>query len=216
MVGSARRSALTRSLGLRGAYLPNIGDLVTDKGFSRTLIERVASFLTVVGANALACTDTWDTAIWVYDDFGANDAPLVAPSLFEELFLPAYKRMIGHWKRKGVQNVILHLDGNCVPFIDMFLEAGFTGIQGIYPTTGMTIPAIKGKYGKALSLIGGVCNIHVLPKGTPKDIEHHVASFVEAAHDGGVIIGAHSIDADIPVDNYAHYCSVLDRFDEGW
>jgi len=191
-------------------------DLVTDTGFCRALIDRVATFLTVVGVNALACTDTWDTAIWVYDDFGTNDAPLMAPSLFEELFLPAYKRMIGHWKQNGAQNVILHFDGNCVPFIDMFLEAGFTGIQGIYPTTGMTIPAIKAKYGKALSLIGGVCNIHVLTKGTHKDIERHVASIVEAGQDGGVIIGAHSIDEDVPVENYGHYCSALDRFDESW
>ena len=124
--------------------------------------------------------------------------------------------MISYWKSKGAKNIILHFDGNCLPFIDMFLEAGFTGIQGIYPTAGMTIPAVKAKYGKRLSLIGGVCNIHVLTKGTKKDIERQVASVVEVARDGGVIIGAHSIDVDIPVENYDFYYSLLDKCDATW
>ena len=109
----------------------------------------------------------------------------------------------------GSQNVILHCDGNCLALIDLLLEAGFTGIQGINPSAGMTVPAVKAKYGNRLALIGGMCNIHVLTKGSKKEIEKQVRSILEAAAEGGVIIGTHSIDSDIPVENYEYYYSIL-------
>jgi len=200
---------------LRGE-IPFLMDLVEDEDFCHALVGKVMNFLKVVGENALTYTNAWDTAIWVYDDFGTNQSPLISAAIFEKIFLLPYKKMISYWKSKGAKNIILHFDGNCLSFIDMFLEAGFTGIQGIYPTAGMTIPAVKAKYGKRLNLIGGVCNIHVLTKGTRKEIEHQIASIVEVAKDGGVIIGAHSIDVDIPVENYDYYYFVLDKFDRNW
>ena len=41
-------------------------------------------------------------------------------------------------------------------------------------------------------------------------------SIVEAAKEGGVIIGAHSIDYDIPVENYDYYYSMLEKLDKIW
>jgi len=186
---------------LRGEA-PFLMDLVDDEMFCRALVEKVAGFLTVAGENVLHGTNTWDTALWVYDDFGTNQTTLISPDVFERIFLGPYQKMISYWKSKGAKNIILHFDGNCLSIIDLLLEAGFTGIQGVYPTTGMTIPAVKAKYGNRLNLIGGMCNIHVLTKGTHADIEREVRSIVEAAKEGGVIIGAHSIDYDIPVENY--------------
>lgn len=200
---------------LRGE-IPFLMDLVEDVDFCQALIDKVMNFLTVVGEKVLEHTHTWDTALWVYDDFGTNESSLIAPAIFEKIFLPPYKKMISCWKAKGAQNIILHFDGNSTPFIDMFLEAGFTGIQGIYPTTGMTIPAMKAKYGKQLNLIGGVCNIHILTRGTKKEIEYQVASIVEVAKDGGVVIGSHSIDVDIPIENYDYYYQVLEKLNQMW
>lgn len=191
-------------------------DLVDDEQFCHALVEKTAAFLTVVGENVLRHTNTWDTAVWVYDDFGTNQTTLISPDVFERIFLVPYKKMISRWKSKGARNIILHFDGNCLPVMDLLLEAGFTGIQGIYPTTGMTIPAVKAKYGSRLNLIGGMCNIHVLTRGTHLDIEREVKSIVEVAKDGGVIIGAHSIDYDIPVENYDYYCTVLEELDITW
>ena len=200
---------------LRGE-LEFLMDMAEDEDFCRALAEKVAGFLTVVGGNALRYTNTWDTAIWVYDELGNNKSSVMSPDMFEKIFLPSYKRMISSWKSQGAKNIILHCDGDCLPLLDLLLEAGFTGLQGVNPTAGMTVPAVKKKYGNRLSIIGGMCNIQVLAKGTHQDIERNVASIMEVAQDGGVIIGTHSIDLDIPVESYDYYYSLLEKYDQNW
>ncbi|MDD3926050.1 MAG: uroporphyrinogen decarboxylase family protein [bacterium] len=194
---------------LRGEFELLI-DLMEDKGFARSLADRLSGFLGDVGAKALETTDTWDTAIWVYDELGNNKSSVISPDTFEQVYLEPYKRVIGYWKSLGASNVILHCDGNCLPLLDLLIEAGFTGLQGVNPSAGMTVPEVKAKYGKKLALIGGICNIHVLAKGTRQDIERNVKSVIEVAQDGGVIIGTHSIDYDIPIANYNYYYKLLE------
>ena len=41
-------------------------------------------------------------------------------------------------------------------------------------------------------------------------------SIIEVVKDGGVIIGTHSIDSDIPVENYDFYYSLMNKYDEEW
>lgn len=191
-------------------------DLKDDEAFCRALAERLADYLMIAGEKALRYTNTYDTALWIYDELASSKAPLFSPDTFERIYLEPYKRMISYWKSLGVKNLILHCDGNCVPLFDLLIEAGISGVQGAHPNTGNTIPAMKAKYGKKLSFITGMCNVSVLNKGTRKQIADQVASVMEVAKDGGVIIGSHSIDDDIPVENYDYYCSVLEKYDESW
>ena len=87
----------------------------------------------------------------------------------------------------------------------MLLDAGIDGINPVEPKAGLHIPTLKAKYGKKLAYIGGMCNAHVLPRGTREEIETQAREIIEVAEDGGVAIGAHSIGPDIPVQNYMHY-----------
>ena len=50
-----------------------------------------------------------------------------------------------------------------------------------------------------------MCNSRTLPKGTKTEIENQALEIIEAAKDGGVVIGEHSIGPDIPVQNYVTY-----------
>lgn len=221
--GSRERFALVS--GVMGLFMSSyylrgelslLMDLAEDEIFCQALARKVADFLTVVGENALKYTHTWDTALWVYDELGNNKSAIMSPRIFQQVYLQPYRRMISDWKSKGAKQVILHCDGNCLPLLDLLLDAGFTGIQGVNPTAGMTVPAVKAKYGRRLNLIGGMCNIQVLARGTKREIENQAKSIVEAAKDGGVIIGTHSIDSDIPVENYDYYVGVLEKLDRSW
>lgn len=200
---------------LRGE-LEFLMDLVEDETFCRNLIRKVADFIKLQGKNVLKAAGPDNAAMWVYDDFGTNQGPLFSPALFEKFFVPVYKEIISSWKSLGLKNVILHHDGNSWEILDMLIEAGFTGIQGIYPAANMDIPSVKAKYGDKLSLIGGICNMSVLAGKSKKAIENNVASIFEVAKDGGVIMGAHSIEEDIPVENYDYYYKTVMKFNEKW
>ena len=191
-------------------------DMAEDLSFCKYLAEKLMNFTKEVGLKAVEVTETWDTALWVYDEFSSRLGPMFSPQTFEELFLPLYKQMIHYWKSKGVKNIILHCDGNSMPILDMIIEVGFTGIQSLAPTAGMWLPDVKAKYGNKLILIGGMCNMVTLAKGSYCEIEKEVKAIVEVAKDGGIIIGTHSIDVDVPVENYDNYYSILEECDKQW
>jgi Uroporphyrinogen-III decarboxylase len=191
-------------------------DMAEDMPFCKHLAEKLMNFTREVGLKAIEATDTWDTALWIYDEFSSRLGPMFSPRIFEKLFLPLYKQMIIYWKSKGLKNIILHCDGNSLPILDMIIDAGFTGIQSLAPTAGMWLPDLRAKYGSKLILIGGMCNMVTLAQGSQKEIDKEARAIIEVAKEGGVVIGTHSIDADIPVDNYDTYYSCLDECDKEW
>lgn len=194
-------------------------DLAEDEPFCRALIEKLRQFLAELGVRMLEATGTWDTAIWVYDDFSINTGPLISPGVFERLFLPAYRAMFAEWKARGARHIVLHHDvmrEKSYPIIDLFVDAGLDGVQGVYPTVGLTVAAFKQRYGKRLSVVGGMCNTHTLPFGGRADIERQAAMVADAGRGGGVIIGSHSIEEYIPVQHYDWYHSLLDKIEEQW
>lgn len=200
---------------LRGE-IPFMVDLLDDESFCRALIKRVGAFLAPFGALVARRTGTVDSAFWVYDDFSINTGPMISPDLFERLFLDAYRKLLGHWKGAGVRHLVLHhdvLSEATFPILDLFLEAGITAVQGVYPTAGLSLRRFRERYGRRLAVIGGMCNTHTLPFGTRRDIEREIAAVVDAAAEGGVIIGSHSIEGYVPVRNYDLYVNALDAIE---
>lgn len=216
---SRRFAPVSGILGLfMGSYrmrgeLDYLVDLAEDPGFCRALCGRLAEFLTITGLELAKATKTFDTAIWIYDEFSSTQGPLFSPQIFAAVFHPFYKKMIATWRSAGIKHVILHCDGNCLPLLDMLLDAGFDGLQGVAPSTGMWLPDIKRQYGNRLVLIGGMDNIFTLPQGSKADIIRQTDAMIETARDGGVILGTHSIDGDVPVENYDAYSLHLDDHD---
>ena len=94
--------------------------------------------------------------------------------------------------------------------------AGFAGVQPVAPAAGMCLPEVKRRYGDRFILVGGMCNVETLATGSRRDIEREALEVAEAGGEGGVVIGSHSIDDSVPVENYEHYCRVLEELDERW
>ena len=76
----------------------------------------------------------------------------------------------------------------------------------------MYLPELKRTYGNSLAPVGGVDIVNILRNGSETDIESHVKSVLEAARDGGVIVGPHSIAGDIPVENYELYSGIIENY----
>jgi len=180
-------------------------DIAGDPEFAKAMADRVADHIIEIGKESLRRGQLYDTGLWIYDDMAYNRGTMMSPASFERIFFPAYKRMAKAFKDAGAAKVILHSDGNIAPVLDMLIEAGIDGINPVEPRAGLHIPTLKEKYGTKLSFIGGMCNSRVLPMGRKAEIENQAIEIIEAGRDGGVIIGAHSIGPDIPVQNYVFY-----------
>ena len=186
-------------------------DIAEDPYFVCYMAERLCEFIKRQAVHVARATGTFDTAIWIYDEFSSRLSPLFSPKHFETIFLHYYKDLCVHLHKNGIKHIILHCDGNCLPLYDMLIEAGFDGHQGPAPTTGMKLWEIKKNYGNRFALIGGMCNIETLAKGSRNEIEYEAGAILEAARSGGVIIGTHSIDINIPPQNYQYYYDYLEK-----
>lgn len=186
-------------------------DIAGDPEFAYSLASRMADFLAEIGLQSLQRANLYDTGIWIFDDMCYNDNPMFSPSQFERIFLPCYKRMVSAFKTAGARKVVLHCDGNLAPILDMLIDAGIDGINPVEPKAHLDLYSLKQRYGNKLAYIGGMCNAHVLPRGTRDEIRQQADRIREAARGGGVLIAAHSIGDDISVQAYDYYHSLAMR-----
>ncbi len=199
---------------LRSAFMRGnedfLMDIAADPTFAAALAARVADHQIRIGLEALRRSGLYRTGVWIYDDMAYNDGPMFSPKAFERIFLPCYARMVHAWKQAGARFVLLHSDGNIEPLLDMLIEAGIDGVNPIEPRSGMNLVRIKRRYGNRLALIGGMCNAVVLPRGPIERIVADAKAILDVGRDGGVIIGAHSIGSDVPVQHYdAFHATVM-------
>ena len=184
-------------------------DLAADEVFAKALVEKVGAHLMNVGLEALKRADVCDFGIWIYDDMCNINSPMFSPETFERIFLPVYKKMVSAYKAAGARWVILHCDGNLLPFLDLLIEAGIDGINPVEHAAGMDVVQLIKKYYGRLSFIGGVCNTQILPSGDKHKIQRHVEAIVKAGQNGGLIIGTHSVGPDISLQSYELYRQII-------
>lgn len=186
-------------------------DIAEDPEYARALSEKVTGHLTKVGLEQLKRDHLSSTGIWIFDDIAGNEGLLMSPRSYEKIFYPGLVKMIKAFKEAGANKVILHSDGNIESILDVLVEAGIDGIHPVEPKAGMNMEKLKKKCSGRLSLIGGMCNALVLPKGSKEEIAEQVEAVVELGKDGGVILAAHSIGPDIPIENYDWAIEVYKR-----
>jgi uroporphyrinogen decarboxylase len=109
---------------------------------------------------------------------------LFSPSVFRELVLPRFRRVAEVLTLPWV----VHSDGNVLPFVDFFLEAGVVGLHPIEKGA-MDIRRMKREYGDRLCLIGNV-DLNLLGLGTPADVDREVRELIRDVGPGGGYIVA--------------------------
>lgn len=199
-----------RSLFVRGKK-QFLMDIAEDPEFAKALIDKMGLHLLEIGKQELQKGNLYDTGIWIYDDMAFNQGPLFSPKAFERLLLPIYKHMVSELKKYGANKVCFHSDGNIEPLLDMLVEAGIDAINPLEPRAGMDMEKLIHKYGTKLAYIGGMCNSLVLPNGPRERIRSDVSKIINLGRNGGVIIGAHSIGPDVPVEHYQAYIEAINE-----
>ncbi len=150
-------------------------------------------------------------AVFVEDDFGGTNGPLMSPAMFRDFCLPSMKERIAHIKRYS-DKVLLHCCGKTWKLLDMIVEAGVDGYQSLQTTAGMDLRLLKDRYGDELIFWGGV-GVGTLICGTPEDVRREVRNAMQhGARNGGFILGpSHSIAYGTRYDNFM---ALLDEHDK--
>lgn len=186
-------------------------DVIDDPQWVRAMVDRITDHITIVGLEQLRRYDLYETGIGIFDDVAANWGPFVGPDLYEQIFLPALRRMVKAYKDAGARWVLHHADGNVLPLLDMWIDAGIDAINPVERRSGMDPLKIREKYGRKLVCIGGLDNCEILPRGDRAEVRDHILQTLQAGREGGLIIGPHSIGPDISVETMQYVLELLEE-----
>ncbi len=152
-------------------------------------------------------------------DFGTQNAPFCSGELFNELYLPYYKK-INSWIHKNTSwKTFKHSCGSIKPLIGNIIEAGFDIINPVqWTANNMDAKALKAEYGKDIVFWGGgVDTQKTFPFGTKDEVRREVLESCTTFGEGGgyVFNAIHNIQALTPIENVVALVEAVKEFNVG-
>jgi len=155
--------------------------------------------------------DRIDMIYW-WEDMAEKHGPCISPKIFKEVFLPHYKRVTNFLKRNKIDRILVDSDGNINPILDLFVEAGLTGLWPLEVGSGMNAIDIRKKYGNKFFLIGNLDKREIVKGGEPmkREIDSKVPVLKEL---GGYIPGLdHLVPVEFTFEKFKEYCDYLKKY----
>ena len=151
-----------------------------------------------------AVGDRPDTIYGIGDDVASHTSMWMSPTDYRRYIKPRHARIISFIKARTNAKIIHHCCGACSEIIPDLIEIG---VDGLNPTqtsaAGMDPFALKRDFGDDIVFWGGIDVIHLLPSGTPQDVEREVKRHIDALAPGGgyVFAPSHIIQRFTPAEN---------------
>lgn len=114
------------------------------------------------------------------EDSAHSQGPMISPVMWEEHILPYHHQIV---EELSVP-VIWHSDGDIRTLLPYASEAGFVGVHGLDPISGINLQEIKAEYGHELVLIGNV-DVRVLCDSDLDAVRREVDRCVSQGGPGG-------------------------------
>ena len=178
-VGDARESLLMM------ADNPQLVHKIFDKGTNAS-IELGTAFARI-GVDCLYIGDSWASG------------SVISPKMYTDYCTPHYRRAADAAHDAGLP-VYKHCCGNYDPLLKAVRQDHLDGIEGLDPTSGMSVARTREALGDILCLIGGVSCLTLL-NGTPEQVHGEAQACIR---DGGprfVLGSACAVPRFTPVEN---------------
>lgn len=154
--------------------------------------------------------DRIDMIYW-WEDMAEKHGPCISPKIFKEAFLPHYKNVTSFLRKNKIDRVLVDSDGNINPILNLFVEAGITGLWPLEVNSGMNAIEIKRKYGNKFFLIGNLDKRKLAEGG--KLMRQEVNSKVPVLKElGGYIPGVdHLVHVEFTLQKFQEYADYIKK-----
>ncbi len=123
------------------------------------------------------------------DDVAMADRPLFNLRIYREQILPSFRRAIQGFKALGCLT-IKHCDGNVLPLLEDWIQAGIDCLDPIDPGGGLTMAGVKATYGARIALKGNIDCVGTLCTGTLDEVREEVRQRIAEGGPGGLILSS--------------------------
>jgi len=139
-----------------------------------------------------------------WEDIAFNNGPIISPQMFKEFLVPRYKKISDFLHKYGVDIIGTDCDGNIMPIVELWLEAGFNLMFPVEVHAGTDPIVLKKLYGDSIRLMGGVDKTKL--QGSKEDILNELKRLEKVVEQGGFIPHIdHRCPPDVPYENYLYY-----------
>jgi uroporphyrinogen-III decarboxylase len=143
--------------------------------------------------------------VFVGEDLAGKSGPLVGPLQIKQFFKPYFSKVWDLLSSRGTRIFTMDTDGNVDAILADLIECGITDMYPMEPAAGMDIVSVRKRFGKRLSLAGGI-DKHVLRLGKDdirRELEYKMQSLMQ---NGGTEFSLdHRIPNGTPLENYRYY-----------
>lgn len=178
-------------------------DLYLAPSFAHALIDNILNFeISYIEKAFETCGDLIDI-VYLSDDMGMQDRPILPLYKWKEFFYESYKSLINLIKTKG-KKVFYHSDGSAFDVLKEMANLGVDIINPIqYRCPGMEREKLKKELGSKVIFHGSVENQQILPFGSPEEVREEVRDNLKILGRGGGYICApcHNLQPGTSIDN---------------
>lgn len=143
--------------------------------------------------------------IYMGDDFGGQQGPLISLDMYRKFFKPRHAKMIEEFRKINPDIIIaFHCCGSVMFIIEDLIEIGVNILNPLQPRVkNMDFDFLKEKFGEKICFWGGIDEQKILPFGTTKEVREEVRKrILQLGKKGGYILApAHSLQSDTPLRN---------------
>ena len=145
--------------------------------------------------------DNGAEAVFMYDDYGFKEGPLVRPDHFKEEHVPRLKQIVEAAHKRGMK-FLMHSCGNLNELWDDLMTIGIDALHPIEPTAKMDIFKLK-RENPNLTFIGNVSPQDLQDKD-PEYIREYTTQLMTECKKGGryILSSGHSINPAVGLENY--------------
>lgn len=176
-------------------------DMAMGEAYLPYLIEKVTDFHIEHG---LKLMEKGVDAIWIGDDFGAQNGLLFSKDMFRDIWKPAYIKMCKTFRAKNPDiALILHCDGAVSELMDDFIEIGFQVFNPVQPgVPGHEPKHMKDGWGDRITFWGAIDQQSLIPMGSDEELEEDIKEKISILGENGgyVIAPAHILQPDVSPD----------------
>ena len=146
------------------------------------------------------------------DDVCNAKGPIISPKVYVDVIFPYFRKVIEGYRSLGLL-VIKHCDGNIMPFLDLWLEAGIDCLNPVDPGGGLDMAEMKQAYGDRIALMGNIDCTGNLCHGTPEQVDEEVRICIEKGGKGGLIVSSsNTIHRGVIPENYRAMLDALRKY----
>jgi uroporphyrinogen decarboxylase len=185
--------------------------------FCEALLDRALEIQLGMAEETLRAVGDAADILYLADDYGTQNGPLISPALFRQIFKPRMARLIRFLRERSSARIAFHSCGSVYALIPDFIDAGVQILNPIQVAAAdMDAARLRREFGSRLVFWGAIDTQRVLPLGTPEEVRAEAARRVEELGPGYIPASVHNIQAEVPAENIVAMLDALKQIRPGW